>query len=126
MDALSHPLSLNLYTYCHNDPVNYVDPSGHFAVGALFAGGLAAGAMKLASGISRTISSNSGTKTSTSGGSSGSNGTRRSNSSSSNSSNKNTSSSSNTSSTSNKTSNLAEVYESYIEAGSNRTSRNNG
>jgi RHS repeat-associated protein len=118
-----NPLSLNLYTYCHNDPVNYVDPSGHFAIGALVAGGLAAGAMKLTSGISRTISSNSGTKTSTSGGSSG---TRRSSSSSSNSSNKNTSSSSNTSSTSNKTSNLAEVYESYIEAGSNRTSSNNG
>ena len=24
------PLSLNLYTYCHNDPVNYYDPSGYF------------------------------------------------------------------------------------------------
>ena len=23
------PLSLNLYTYCHNEPVMYVDPSGH-------------------------------------------------------------------------------------------------
>lgn len=23
------PLSLNLYTYCHNDGVNYIDPSGH-------------------------------------------------------------------------------------------------
>ncbi len=23
------PLSLNLYTYCHNDPINYTDPSGH-------------------------------------------------------------------------------------------------
>jgi RHS repeat-associated protein len=24
-----NPLSLNLYTYCHNDPVNFIDPSGH-------------------------------------------------------------------------------------------------
>ncbi len=24
------PLSLNLYTYCHNEPVMYSDPSGHF------------------------------------------------------------------------------------------------
>jgi RHS repeat-associated protein len=23
------PLSLNLYTYCENDPVNQIDPSGH-------------------------------------------------------------------------------------------------
>ncbi|MCT4686797.1 MAG: hypothetical protein N4A55_05795, partial [Vallitalea sp.] len=25
----SDPLSLNLYTYCHNNPVVYIDPSGH-------------------------------------------------------------------------------------------------
>jgi hypothetical protein len=23
------PLSLNLYTYCHNNPITYDDPSGH-------------------------------------------------------------------------------------------------
>ena len=23
------PLSLNLYTYCHNEPLMYVDPTGH-------------------------------------------------------------------------------------------------
>ncbi|NJD02083.1 MAG: RHS repeat-associated core domain-containing protein [Ruminiclostridium sp.] len=27
------PLSLNLYTYCHNDPVNYIDPTGHWEQG---------------------------------------------------------------------------------------------
>ena len=25
----SDPLSLNLYTYCHNNPIRYIDPSGH-------------------------------------------------------------------------------------------------
>ncbi len=24
------PLSLNLYTYCYNSPVLYIDPTGHF------------------------------------------------------------------------------------------------
>ena len=26
------PLSLNLYTYCHNDPIKYHDPTGHWAI----------------------------------------------------------------------------------------------
>ena len=30
----SDPLSLNLYTYCRNNPLRYVDPSGHDAVDA--------------------------------------------------------------------------------------------
>ena len=34
MDA-SDPLSLNLYIYCCNNPVMYVDPNGHFGVGAI-------------------------------------------------------------------------------------------
>ncbi len=28
----SDPLSLNLYTYCHNNPLIYTDPSGHFSL----------------------------------------------------------------------------------------------
>ena len=27
-----NPLSLNLYTYCHNDPIQYVDPTGHMTM----------------------------------------------------------------------------------------------
>ncbi|MDP4093577.1 MAG: S8 family serine peptidase [Bacillota bacterium] len=27
------PLSLNLYTYCHNEPIMYMDPTGHIAKG---------------------------------------------------------------------------------------------
>ena len=44
MDA-SDPLSLNLYTYCCNNPVLYVDPSGHWihlAIGAAIGGLVAA------------------------------------------------------------------------------------
>ena len=29
----SDPLSLNLYTYCGNNPVNFADPTGHFTEG---------------------------------------------------------------------------------------------
>lgn len=29
------PLSLNLYTYCHNSPIKYSDPTGHFIVNAI-------------------------------------------------------------------------------------------
>lgn len=31
--SIADPLSLNLYTYCHNEPVMYTDPSGHWEVG---------------------------------------------------------------------------------------------
>ena len=44
------PLSLNLYTYCHNNPIMYVDENGnwiHIAVGALV-GGVIAGGINLA------------------------------------------------------------------------------
>ena len=30
------PLSLNLYTYCHNEPLMYTDPTGHFPIGIPF------------------------------------------------------------------------------------------
>lgn len=29
--TLTNPLSQNLYTYVHNNPLRYIDPSGHFA-----------------------------------------------------------------------------------------------
>ncbi len=32
------PLSLNLYTYCHNSPTINVDPSGHFILSAILIG----------------------------------------------------------------------------------------
>jgi len=50
------PLSLNLYTYCHNNPVFYSDPTGHIAHPFLVVAGLvgfAAGA--IAGGISSAI-----------------------------------------------------------------------
>lgn len=40
---ITRPLSLNRYTYTENNPVNYVDPSGHAAIG--ICGGLSYGAM---------------------------------------------------------------------------------
>ncbi len=30
--SLSNPQSLNLYAYCNNDPINFIDPSGLFAL----------------------------------------------------------------------------------------------
>ncbi len=32
------PNGLNLYAYCNNDPVNYADPSGHFAISTFLIG----------------------------------------------------------------------------------------
>lgn len=31
---IEDPLSLNLYTYTHNNPLKYIDPNGHFAITA--------------------------------------------------------------------------------------------
>jgi len=39
------PLSLNQYTYCHNDPIRYDDPTGqwaHLAIGAFIGGAISA------------------------------------------------------------------------------------
>ena len=36
------PLSLNLYTYCSNNPVTYIDPSGHFLLTAIVLGAIVA------------------------------------------------------------------------------------
>ena len=34
LGEIAYPLSRNLYTYCYNNPLNYTDPSGHFAITA--------------------------------------------------------------------------------------------
>ena len=51
------PLSLNLYTYCHNNPVYYSDPSGNFAI-ALPALALAAAAVVVVSTTAIVVSNN--------------------------------------------------------------------
>jgi RHS repeat-associated protein len=38
LGSLYAPLTLNAYGYCVNDPVNAVDPSGEFAIGAIVVG----------------------------------------------------------------------------------------
>ena len=48
------PLSLNLYTYCHNNPLIYDDPTGHFA--HILLGGLVGGALSVAAtGITNLV-----------------------------------------------------------------------
>ena len=51
------PLSLNLYTYCHNNPIVGVDPSGNFAI-ALPALALAAAAVVVVSTTAIVVSNN--------------------------------------------------------------------
>ena len=38
---IEDPLSLNLYTYCHNNPIIGTDPSGHFILTAIIVGAVA-------------------------------------------------------------------------------------
>lgn len=54
---VSDPLSLNLYTYCHSNPVFYTDPTGHFVLPFLVVAGLAGFvAGIIAGGISSALS----------------------------------------------------------------------
>ena len=57
LGQLTSPLSQNRYTYAHNNPLNYVDPSGHFILTALIVGavvGAVAGAV--VGGVTSAIS----------------------------------------------------------------------
>lgn len=46
---------LNLYCYCNNDPVNYCDPSGHFAISTFLIGCAIVGLSAVASATSGAI-----------------------------------------------------------------------
>ena len=54
---ITNPATLNLYTYCNNDPINFVDPSGNswLAIGAAITGGIAV----IAEAIKNNSSNNS-------------------------------------------------------------------
>ncbi|WP_238456761.1 RHS repeat-associated core domain-containing protein [Desulforamulus aeronauticus] len=60
---ITNPLSLNLYTYVENDPLSYVDPSGHSLIGAVIGIGIGV-AIGISTGSSRGGSSHSGSRSS--------------------------------------------------------------
>ena len=47
---LYYPQALNPYSYCYNNPVKYVDPSGNSVLGAILVGAVVGGAMAYLSG----------------------------------------------------------------------------
>ncbi|WP_207650522.1 RHS repeat-associated core domain-containing protein, partial [Desulforamulus aeronauticus] len=60
---ITNPLSLNLYTYVENDPLSYVDPSGHSLIGAVIGIGIGV-AIGISTGSSRGGSSHSESRSS--------------------------------------------------------------
>ncbi len=51
----SDPLSLNLYTYCQNNPIRYVDPSGHLITELILGAIVIGGAIALTSCDNKTV-----------------------------------------------------------------------
>ncbi|SHL04248.1 RHS repeat-associated core domain-containing protein [Desulforamulus aeronauticus] len=66
---ITNPLSLNLYTYVENDPLSYVDPSGHSLIGAVIGIGIGV-AIGISTGSSRNKGGSSYSGSNSSGGSS--------------------------------------------------------
>ena len=69
-----NPLSLNLYTYCENDPVNFTDPTGHSILGDIIKtiGNTIKEVVKTVTGATKNSSSSSSSSTSKSSSSSSS------------------------------------------------------
>jgi len=59
---IENKLSYNIYAYCNNNPVNGMDPTGHFVISSLIIGALITGAIVggIVSGVSGVVSGDRG------------------------------------------------------------------